>query len=162
MPSHGVRHTLPSNIQPSNIPSSITPEGRRYLHELSQRASNISKDQAFLGNTKPSISRINSHRHSCASSRFSGGNCSCNGGAYTFADVDDLEAQLLKSESGQQDGLKSIQRVTPGTAQGLANIKTVFSTRNSAADSLEDFVSIGDVAPGEAPLRAPWRIGAAS
>jgi hypothetical protein len=65
MPSPRVRRDLPSHIQPSNIPSSITPEGRRYLHELSQKANKISKDQAFLSNAKPCVSRINSHRHLC-------------------------------------------------------------------------------------------------
>ena len=120
MPSNGVRHVRvapPSNILSSNIPSSITTEGRQYLHELSQRASNLSKDQAFLRDAAPSISRIR------ASMKFGGENCSCNQGAYTFADFDYVEAQLLKPG---KIGARSIQRVSEATSQGRENIKTVY------------------------------------
>jgi hypothetical protein len=46
-------------------------------------------------------------------------------------------------------GARTIHRVTEPTAQGLENIKNVFSTRSSGADTLEAVVSIGDVAPGD-------------
>ena len=105
-------------LQPSNNSrSSITLEGRHYLHNLTQRASEIAKDQAFLTDDKSSISRIDSHRRSCASFRAPGVNCSCNGGAYTFADVDDVEAQLLKP--GKANAVKAITRLTPNTAKAL-------------------------------------------
>ena len=135
-------------VQPSNISSSsITLEGRQYLYNLTQRASNIAKDQAFLTDVNPSISRIDSHRRSCASFRAPGVNCSCNGGAYTFADVDDVEAQLLKP--GKANAVKAITRLTPNTAQGIENMREVFSPHSSGADTLEAVVSISDVAPGE-------------
>ncbi len=121
------------------------------------------------------ISRINSHLHSCALLRFGDGNCSCNGGAYTFADVDDVEAKLLKP--GQPDSLKSIWRVTLGTAQGFENIKTskMFSvlvavepTRSKPScpsatwlqGTLGGLITLGS--EYGAPLPAPWRIGATS
>ncbi len=78
-----------------------------------------------------------------ASFSVGGRNCSCNGGADTFAEVDDVEAQLLKP--GKSNGLNSIRRITPGTGQGLENIRKVFSTPSNAPDTLET----GDVAPGE-------------
>ena len=135
-------------VQPSNISSSsITLEGRQYLNDLSQRASEIAKDQAFLTDDNPSITRIHSHRRSCTSLSALGAYCSCNGGAYTFADVDDVEAQLLKP--GKSNGVKTIQRVNPNTAQGLENIREVFSPHSSGADTLEAVLSIGDVTPGE-------------
>ena len=104
-----------SHVHPSKIlSSSITLEGRQYLHDLSQRASKIAKDQAFLTNDNPSISRINLHQLSCASLSVGGGNCSCNRGSYTFADVDDVEMQLLKPE--KTNGVKTIHWVTSNTA----------------------------------------------
>ena len=143
----GMMHSQGSNVPPSNnSSSSITPEGWQHLHDLSMRASNLAKDQAFLNIEQPSILRINSHRHSCASLSVGGENCSCHGGAYTFADVEDVEAQLLKP--GNSNGVKSITLLTPNTAQGLENFKTVFGTRCSGADTLEAVVSIGNVAPG--------------
>jgi hypothetical protein len=38
-----------------------------------------------------------------------------NGGAFTFADIDDVEAQLLKPGNG--NGVKAMTRVNPNTAQ---------------------------------------------
>ncbi len=54
--------------------------------------------------------------------------------------------QLLKT--GKTSGVKTIHRVTPNTAQGLENLKMVLCTRGNGAESLEDVVSIGDVALG--------------
>jgi hypothetical protein len=143
MHSHDGRVLVP----PSNISSSsINLEGRQYLYDLSLRASEIAKEQAFLTDDNPSISRIDSHRQSCASLNGGGVCCSCKGGAYTFADVDDVEAQLLKP--GKTNVVKTIHRVNPNTAQGLENFKTVFGTCGSGSDTLEAVVSIGDVAPG--------------
>ena len=145
----GMMHSLQDGrIQHSNISSSsITLEGRQYLNDLSHRASEIAKDQAFLTDDNPSITRIHSHRRSCTSLSAPGAYCSCNGGAYTFADVDDVEAQLLKP--GNKNGVKTIHRVPPNTAQGLDNFRMVFGTCSTGgADTLESVVSIGDVAPG--------------
>jgi len=77
-----------------------------------------------------------------------GGNCNCNGDAYTFSDIDDVEAQLLKPGNG--NGVKAMTRVIPNTAQGVENISVIFSARSNASTALESIVSIGDVAPGEA------------
>ena len=142
MHSHDGRAQQLSNISSS----SITLEGRQYLHDLSRRASELAKDQAFLTDDNPSISRIHTHRRSCASLSVPGAYCSCNGGAYTFADVDDVEAQLLKP--GKPSELKSIRRVTPNTAQGLDNFGMVLGDCSNGADTLESVVFIGDVAPG--------------
>ena len=134
-------------VQPSNISSSsITLEDRQHLYDLTLRASELAKDQAFLTDVNPSISRIHSHRQSCASFSAPGAYCSCNGGAFSFADVDDVEAQLLRS--GTSNAVKSITRLTPNTAQGLDNFRMVFGTSSSGADTLESIMSIGDVAPG--------------
>ena len=75
------------------------------------------------------------------------GNCSCYGGAYSFAEIEEVETRLLKP--GKKDGRKSISRVNSETCQGLENIRMVFGNPSSAADMLETVVSIGDVAPGQ-------------
>ena len=106
----------------------------------------IAKEQVFLRNDAPCISRI--PRPLCASSTVGGGNCNCNGGAFTFADIDDVEAQLLKPGNG--NGVKAMKRVNPNTAQGVENISAIFSARSNATTALESIVSIRDVAPGEA------------
>ncbi len=74
MHSHDGRAQQLSNISSS----SITLEGRRYLHDLSRRASELAKDQAFLTDDNPSISRIHLHQRSCASLSVPGACCSCN------------------------------------------------------------------------------------
>jgi hypothetical protein len=137
-----------SSQQPSNISSSsITLEGRQYLYDLSQRSSELAKDQAFLTDVNPSISRIHSHQRSCASFSAPGAYCSCNEGAYSFANIDDVEAQLLKP--GTSNAVKSKTRLTPNTVQGLDTFRMVFGTCSTGgADTLESVVSIDDVAPG--------------
>ena len=98
----------------------------------------------FLRDSVPSLSRFGGHSNSCPFLR--GGNCSCNNGAYTFADYEDIEAQLLKP--GNTNGAKNIHRLKPGTACGLQNINHVFNTTN-ATDALDAAVSIGAVVPGQ-------------
>jgi hypothetical protein len=72
--------------------------------------------------------------------------CSCNNGAYTFADYEDIEAQLWKP--GNINGEKIINHLKPETACGLQNINHVFNTTN-AANTLDAAVSIWTVAPGQ-------------
>jgi hypothetical protein len=128
----------------SSAPSSISDSGRQYLDELSRRANEMDKHYMFLRDIVPSLSRIGGHRHSCALLR--GGNCSCNNGAHTFADYEDIEAQILKP--GNINGVNNIRRVKPETACGLQNINHVFNTTH-ASDALDAAVSIGTVAPGQ-------------
>ena len=99
----------------SSSPSSISDSGRRYLDDLSRRANEMEQHNRFLRDSVPSLSRFGGHRNSCPFLR--GGNCSCNNGAYTFADYEDIEAQLLKP--GNTNGAKNINRLKPGTACGL-------------------------------------------
>ena len=129
---------------PSSAPSSISDSGRKCLDDLSQRANEMEKHNMFLRESVPSLSRIGGHRRSCAF--LQGGNCSCNNGAYTFADYEDIEAQILKQ--GNMNGVKNIQRVKSETACGLQNISHVFNTTH-ASDALDAAVSIGTVAPGQ-------------
>ncbi len=104
----------------------------------------MDKHDMFLRDIVPSLSRIGGHRHSCA--LLQGGNCSCNNGAYTFADYEDIEAQLLKP--GNINGVNNIRRVKPETACGLQNINDVFNTTHTS-DALDAAVFIGTVAPGQ-------------
>jgi hypothetical protein len=55
----GIMNAYAARVRPSNIPSSITPEGWEHLNDLSQKAKQIAKDQEFLIDAEPSISRIN-------------------------------------------------------------------------------------------------------
>jgi hypothetical protein len=142
----GMTHLQSARVLPNTIPrspSSITAEGWHHLNQLYQRASMIAKEQVFLRNDAPCISRINLNRPLCVSSTVGGGNCNCNGGDFTFTDIDDVEAQLLKPGNG--NGVKAMILVNPDTAQGVENISANFSARSKATTTLEC-----DVAPGEA------------
>ena len=142
----GMMHSQASNReQQGNVSSSITPAGRQYLNDLSEKASKIAKDAEFMNRSETSILRIGSHRFSCPA--VNNGNCSCYGGAYSFAEIEEVETRLLKP--GKKDGRQSISRVNSETCQGLENIRMVFGNTSSAADTLETVVSIGDVAPGQ-------------
>jgi hypothetical protein len=142
----GMMHSQASNReQQGNVSSSITPAGRQYLNDLSEKASKIAKDAEFMNRSETSIPRIRSHRYSCPA--VNNGNCSCYGGAYSFAEIEEVETRLLKP--GKKDGRQSISRVNSETCQGLENIRMVFGNPSSAADTLETVVSIGDVAPGQ-------------
>ena len=142
----GIMHSgLSSN---SGFSNSITPEGRQYLHELSEKASKIAKDAENLNSSATSISRIKSHRSACAA--IGGGNCSCNEVAYSFAEFERVETKLLTPGNIKIGGVKTIHRVNPDTSQGLENIRgLVLDPRSSAADTLETVVSIGDLVPGQ-------------
>ncbi len=102
---------------PSSISDSAHHSGRKNLYDLSRRANEIEQHNIFLRDSLLSLSRIGGHWRSCAFLK--GGNCSCNNGAYTFADYQDIEAQLLKP--GNMNGMKNVQRVKPETECGLPN-----------------------------------------
>ena len=97
-----------------HAPSSITRAEMQEIDQFCREAKAMAQHDEFLRNTVPSLSGVGNHRPSCRSAQ--GGNCSCNGGAYTFADVDDVEAQLLRPG---KIGARTIHRVTETTAQGL-------------------------------------------
>jgi hypothetical protein len=101
---------------------------------LSQRASMITKEQAFLENDAPCNGMHFQNR--LASTFLCFINC-WRGKLRTFADSDvddDVEAQLLKP--GHVDGVKAIKRMNPNTAQGLENISVFFRSRTTALKSI--------------------------
>ncbi len=81
--------------------SSITQAEMKDIDQLCREANAMAKHDEFLRQSVPSLSRVGNHRRSCRSAQ--GGNCSCNWGSYTFSDVADLEAQLLKP--GNKNGV---------------------------------------------------------
>jgi hypothetical protein len=124
--------------------SSITQAEMRSIDQLCHEANAMAKHDKFLRNEVPYLLRMGNHSLSCRSAQ--GENCSCNGGAYTFSDVADLEAQLLKPSSTQ--GVNSIQNVKPETSIGLENFRRVCHTPN-ASEALDTAFSVGATTPGQ-------------
>jgi hypothetical protein len=90
----------------------------------------MAKHYKFLRNEVPSLLRVGNNSFLCLSAQ--GENCSCNGVAYSFSDVADLEAQLLNPSSTQ--GVNTIGNVKPETSIGLENfsIRGVCHTPNAS------------------------------
>ncbi len=130
---------------PSSSPGSISDSGRRYLDDLSRRANEMEQHNRFLRDSVLLLSRFGGHCNSCTF--LLGGNCCCNHGAYTFADYEDFEAQLLKP--GNINGVKNITQLKPETACGLQNTNHVFNGTTNATDALDAAVSICTVASGQ-------------
>jgi hypothetical protein len=61
----------------------------------------------FLRSDKPSLTRPKNHRRSFT--KFADGSCNCNWGAYSFSEIEVVEAQLLNTETVSR--AKSIYRV---------------------------------------------------
>ena len=124
--------------------SSITQAEMRNIDQLYHEANAMAKHDVFLRNAVPSLSRVGNHSLSCRSAH--GENCTCNGGAYTFSDVADLEAQLLRP--GNTDGVRHIKKLNPETSTGLEIFKRVCDTPN-ASEALDAAFSVGAATPGQ-------------
>ena len=122
----------------------ITQDIQSSLQQITVEMNSMEGHHNFLMSGKPSIERINNHRTTCSFSSL--GSCNCNRGAYTFSEINDVEAQLLRT--GNAGGTKSIQRVTPETSIGLENFSRVFCTPNAKV-SLDAALSVGTALPGE-------------
>jgi hypothetical protein len=114
------------------------------IDQFCREANAMAKHDEFLRNAVPIFSRVGNHSHSCCSAQ--GTNCSCNGGTYTFSDVDDLEAQLLKP--GDAHCVRNIQKVILETSIGLENFRRVCHTPN-ASEALDAAFSVGATTPGQ-------------
>jgi hypothetical protein len=114
------------------------------MGQISDEVKSMEEQHKFLKSGNTSLLRVDSHRASCKS--FSRGSCNCNRGAITFSEINDVESQLLNTETTVKT--KSIQRVRPETSIGLENFSRVFLTPN-ATDSLDTALSVGTLIPGE-------------
>ncbi len=97
----------------------------------------------FLKNDEPSLERVGDHRIGC--NIFLNGDCSCQRGAYSIAEVQDLENQLL--QTGDARGPKAYKLVKPAMSMGLNNFRRVF-TSTTGSSSLNDAMSVGSATPG--------------
>jgi hypothetical protein len=114
------------------------------MDQISDEVKSMEEQRKFLNNSNASLLRVDNHRASCTS--FSRGYCNCNRGAFTFSEIDDVESQLLKTDT--ESKTKSIQHIGPKTSIGLENFSRVFLTPN-AKDSLDAALSVGTPIPGE-------------
>ena len=105
------------------------------MDQIGVDVNSMEEHNKFLRSGNPSLLRIKQHRPLCTS--FSNGVCNCNRGTYTFSEINDVEAQLLRPGNAG------------GTSVGLENFSRVFNTPNNATDSLDAALSVGTVVPGE-------------
>jgi hypothetical protein len=118
--------------------SSITQAEMKDIDQLCCEAHAIAKHDEFLRQSVPSLSIVGNHRPLCSSAQR--GNCSCNGGSYTFSDVVDLEAQLVKP--GNKNGVKHIHKLKPETSKGSAAMADSLIRRNPAEPMLSEAAHI--------------------
>jgi hypothetical protein len=126
------------------------------LAQISDEVNSIKEHYIFLRGGEPLQPRVDNHRRSCTN--WSGGSCNCNRGAFTFAEMDDVESQLLNT--GTTVGAKRISRVKDATSIGLENFSRVFDTPRNATDSLDAAFSMGTPAPGQTRGTGNLLIGA--
>ncbi len=103
----------------------------------------MKEHDSFLRNDEPSLERMCNHRRGC--SVFQNGDCSCQRGAYSIAEVQDLENQLL--QTGDARGPTTYRIIKPAMSMGLDNFRRVFAS-TTASSSLDDATSVGSEAPG--------------
>ncbi len=135
---------LPAGYQAQPRPDMIIGSIPFTMDQISDEVKSMEEQQKFLNSRNKSLSRVNNHRASCTS--FLRGSCNCNRGAFTFSEINDVESQLLNTETAVRT--KSIQRVRPETSIGLENFSRAFLTPN-ATDSLDAALSVGTPIPGE-------------
>jgi len=118
------------------------------IAQLSREAQAMKEHDTFLRNDEPSLERMGDHRREC--NIFRNGDCSCQRGAYSIAEVRDLENQLLQTENAVEKarGTMSIRNIKFETSIGLDNFRRVFPSP-TASSSLDDAMSVGTTAPGE-------------
>ena len=97
---------------------SITQAEMRNIDQLCREANAMAKHDEFLRKAVPYLSRVGNHSLTCRSAH--GENCTCNVGAYTFSNIADLEAQLLKPSSTQ--GVNSIRNARRPLASKTSNV----------------------------------------
>jgi hypothetical protein len=113
------------------------------IAQLSRETQAMKEHDSFLRNDEPSLEKMCNHRRAC--SVFQNGDCSCQRGAYSIAEVQDLENQLL--QTGDAQGQIAYKIVKPATSMGLDNFRRVFAS-TTASSSLDDAMSVGSAAPG--------------
>jgi hypothetical protein len=90
------------------------------LAHIAHEVKSMADDHIFLRSGEPLLPRPKNHRRS--GTTFAGRSCNCNGGAYTFSEIEEVEAQLLNTEiTNSKSWAKSIARVKQETTGGLEN-----------------------------------------
>jgi hypothetical protein len=126
-----------------NAANHLTQAEMDNIAQLSRETQAMNGHDTFLKNDELSLERVGDHRIGC--NVFLNGDCSCQRGAYSIAEVQDLENQLL--QTGDARGPKAYKLVKPATSMGLDNFRRVF-TSTTASSSLDDAMSEGSATPG--------------
>ena len=99
------------------------------IAQLSRETQAMKEHDSFLRNDEPSLERKCNHRRAC--SVFQNGDCSCKRGAYSIAEVQDLENQLL--QTGDARGPTTYRIIKPATSMGPDNFRRVFASNTASS-----------------------------